>query len=155
MNWDQRQFFIVLDIRVLSLLVLLLLISCEDNLSVVRDETFNDPFSLKVGETVRLQPDNLIVGFQKVINDSRCPSNARCIWEGIADLQLWILKLGLDTAYVKASIYGYVTKSSTDRHLAVEVLGYRMTVLQLDPYPGTHIDSSLPNYVATIRVSKI
>ena len=131
------------------------LVSCEDENLVIPTQSLDNPFTLKVGERIRLYPDNLQVGFQKVISDSRCPSNARCIWEGIADLQLWLLKPGLDTVYVKASIRGYVTKSNTDGHVAVDALGYRIKVLQLDPYPKTDQRPNPSDYIATLRVSRL
>ena len=97
--------------RIVCLILFLFLTSCEDEGLVTQTETFGNPFWLKVGQSVRLQPDNLQLGFQQVMNDSRCPSDVVCVWEGIADLQLWLLKPGSNPVYFKASIYGYVTQS--------------------------------------------
>ncbi len=129
--------------------------SCEDNSFAPEYQRLDDPFALKVGNRVTLHPDNFQIGFQKVISDSRCPSDAVCVWEGIADTQIWLLKSGADSIFINLSILGYVTKSSTSRHIAVDTLGYRIKLLQLDPYPKTTPRPAPSEYNAMILVSKL
>lgn len=135
--------------KVLCFPVFLLFASCEIDESVIPSQPFGNAIELKIGQSIRFLPDYLQVGFQKVRSDSRCPIGAQCIWEGIADLQLWLVKPGLDSVYVKASIYG------SGRPVVVDTLGYRITLLQLDPYPKTDNRPKPSDYIATIRVSKI
>lgn len=48
-----------------------------------------EEFTLALGESVGIERKNVIVKFEKVIEDSRCPMNARCIWEGNARIAIW------------------------------------------------------------------
>jgi len=47
-----------------------------------------EEFTLALGESVGIDQKNVIVAFEKVVEDSRCPMNARCIWEGNARIAL-------------------------------------------------------------------
>ena len=48
--------------------------------SVVNLPQYNIPFTLRVGETATL-PEGMSVKLEK-IDDSRCPANVQCIWQG-------------------------------------------------------------------------
>jgi hypothetical protein len=41
-------------------------------------------FQLAIGESVGVEGGVFIIEFSSVLDDSRCPMNARCIWEGNA-----------------------------------------------------------------------
>jgi hypothetical protein len=47
-----------------------------------------EEFNLALGESVRIFQKNAIVLFDRVIDDSRCPVDARCIWEGNARISI-------------------------------------------------------------------
>ena len=140
------------------LFILLLIIeSCKNDTSIVSSGSFGNTFTLKVGQTVTIQPGNLKVGFERVASDSRCPTGAMCFWEGMAQLRLWLLPPGTDTVFVQSTISGYVTQSDTCCHKYVDTVGYRVKLMQLDPYP--RIDGPLPpessDYIAYLQVSKL
>ena len=41
-----------------------------------------DTVTLKLGESVRVDPAGLMVSFDSVLADSRCPAQAACVWAG-------------------------------------------------------------------------
>ena len=115
---------------------------------------FGEPFSLKVGKKCEMIPDNLAIGFRKVIADSRCPLEVNCVWEGRADLDVWLRPAGEDTVFIIPHIFGYVTREYSMQHVSVDTLGYKITLRQLDPYPKHDITNDYSNYVAEFVVTK-
>ena len=49
-----------------------------------------EEFSLALGESVGIDQSGVSVGFKAVVEDSRCPMNARCIWEGNARIAILV-----------------------------------------------------------------
>jgi hypothetical protein len=47
-----------------------------------------EEFQLAQGESVGVKGGGFIIEFSKVLDDSRCPMNARCVWEGNARIAL-------------------------------------------------------------------
>lgn len=50
--------------------------------------------SLAVGQAVAIESENLVIKFNKVIEDSRCPVNAVCVWAGNGKVELEIQDIG-------------------------------------------------------------
>lgn len=72
------------------LLVLALLGACGEPTAVLRPITLGEPFVLAPGEGVVLPGNELGVGFQQVLEDSRCPEDALilCLWAGRVRLRM-------------------------------------------------------------------
>ena len=47
-----------------------------------------EEFTLALGEAVGIEQKGILLRFEKVVEDSRCPMNARCIWEGNARIEI-------------------------------------------------------------------
>lgn len=48
---------------------------------------------LKEGQTVFLEKEQMNVSFNKILEDSRCPENARCIWSGVATAEVELMSV--------------------------------------------------------------
>jgi hypothetical protein len=119
------------------------------------DVNLNQPFQLKVGESINLIPDNLKIGFNNVLSDSRCPVGVVCFWEGEADINIWLLKNRTDTIHSILKIRGYVGIQDSIRHKYIDTVGYRITLMQLDPYPHHPIPNDFSIYKAALNVSRL
>lgn len=99
---------------------------------------------LKVGQT-RTFAGGLTVNFVGVQGDSRCPSDADCVWAGSAKVALRVKE---GTGKVKAIELntGMAPKQMTIGMYDVELLG-------LSPYPMTTVKIDRNSYVARIRVT--
>ena len=139
----------------LLLLFLILLATCDNEESENIYVNINETFTLKCGESVIVKPDNLDLGFYEVISDSRCPTNLRCFWEGVAEIKVWICEPGQSAKFIKLPIYGDVTYDDTIRHVVIDTLGYQLSLLQLDPYPDEFEERDYSEYEATIFISNI
>lgn len=65
------------------LLLLLLAAACGGGAGEVEAE-LGQEFSLTIGQTASIQGEQLNLKFLEVVNDSRCPRNVTCIWQGQA-----------------------------------------------------------------------
>jgi len=69
-----------------------LLLACsqkEEKLPLV-DDKLGETLTLKIGEVVEVNGEALIVTFDKIIDDSRCPTGVDCFWEGQAEVNLLV-----------------------------------------------------------------
>ena len=139
----------------LLLLFLTLIAACDNEEPENVYVNINEIFTLKCGESVTVKPDNFDIGFCEVISDSRCPTNLQCFWEGVAGIKVWICESGQAANFIKLPIYGYVALEDTMNHVTVDTLGYRLSLLQLDPYPYEHEERDYSEYEATIFISNI
>ena len=137
--------------RILFLFILIF-VSCKTTNQSTNDvspeQTNGDQLWLKIGEKKVLEPDGLEVSFRQLLEDSRCPKDVVCVWEGRAEIQLWLIKEGPDSIFVNVSIPQYPRSP-------IDVLGYRITLLQLDPYPRTDITYQPSDYKALLDVLKL
>jgi hypothetical protein len=106
-------------------------------------------FNLKVDQTITVKPDNIIVKFLSVTEDSRCPSDVVCVWAGQVSILINVTKNGENLGDIT------LTLGVSNPDLAVKnVSGYNVKVVAVNPYPiSTHkIEPS--EYIVTLIVSK-
>jgi hypothetical protein len=96
--------------------------------------------SVAYGEAVTL-PDGAIFRFAGVVEDSRCPADATCIWQGRA-----VVALTIDDARFKVAYLG--------EDASIEAAGYMVTVHEVQPYPLASQPTDVEDYVVTVSVSK-
>jgi hypothetical protein len=48
------------------------------------------PFGLAIGQTATVAETGLQVGFQRVLEDSRCPTQVNCVWAGRVTVELQV-----------------------------------------------------------------
>ncbi|PHM10191.1 hypothetical protein [Nostoc sp. 'Peltigera malacea cyanobiont' DB3992] len=111
--------------------------------------TFNTPFYLKYGKTAYLPTENIEIKFSKVIQDSRCPSDVTCIWQGQVIIGLDIIKNGKQVSTLMLTLV-----PGRDA-LPIQFLDkYSVTLIGVSPYPNSKKTIALKDYIAKIVVSK-
>lgn len=103
-------------------------------------EKLDDPFVIKLHQTIYV--DTLSVEFLK-IEDSRCPSDVTCVWEGRASV---ILRIYNQTQYQTITL-------TTDQNLTFNIDSYEIHLIDVLPYPVSTKDIS-DEYTAKINISK-
>jgi hypothetical protein len=111
-----------------------------------RSVDLGDSFDLGVGESATLKNEGLTVTFNGVDEDSRCPSDVDCFWEGDAEVNVTISKPG----YTPLNTVLHTTLSPQ----AASYNGYTVTLNGLAPYPVSTSTIDLDDYVATFTVTK-
>lgn len=88
--------------------------------------------------------DDTHLCFDSVISDSRCPANLVCIWQGMAEVQLTLIK--------HSNTHVFKLALSSDTTLA----GYKIELLELNPYPGLPPTIPPSNEIrAKVKVTKL
>lgn len=75
------------------------------------NETLKDKnvtFSLKYQKMKYIESIKLQIGFEDVLEDSRCPFGAVCLWEGVAKIKLWLKENNRDTLRIISTISGII-----------------------------------------------
>ncbi len=119
----------------------------------------DNSFQLEAGQTALIEPQGPIVEFVEVVEDSRCPADVTCIWEGRAVILIRIsssgdvLGFGIQELTLEAGLVDPVNDS-------VEGVSdsYLFELVALDPYPQTtnkdaDAQEEQPGYTATLVVS--
>ncbi len=88
--------------------------------------------------------------FDSVVNDSRCPANAICVWEGTAVAQFTFHKQN-ETYPLKLATNAIPGQFSKDTTIA----GYKIEFINLHPYPGTDPNPVPANTRAEVRVTRL
>ena len=102
--------------------------------------------TLKVGQEVQVD-SVLSLGLLGVPADSRCPMAADCVWAG--DGAVWI-------AYAAGTGPSHPdTLHTTLDPKAAKFAGFRITLLELQPYPVTSGSIPQSQYAATFRIQRL
>ncbi len=102
-------------------------------------------FSLNIGESATLSDQGIVVHFTNVLEDSRCPEDVECFWEGT-------VSLALEISYEGSYLGEYILNSS-NLHKA-SFMGYYVKLLILDPYPVSTVTIQKSEYIGTFIVSE-
>jgi hypothetical protein len=101
---------------------------------------------LGVGESRTVGSEGLVVGFENILHDSRCPLGVFCIWEGDAGAQIWSDHPTEPKTVVELHTHGGFQRD-------FDFAGYNIALTKVIPYPvyGEFIDPD--EYVVRLTVS--
>lgn len=103
--------------------------------------------TLRMGEEKSVGGSVVRVVFARVVEDSRCPIDAVCVWAGNAVVELGI-RAGMGPTFP-------IQLNSTLEPQAAEWNGVRMTFLELQPAPRAATPTRPEDYVVKIRVESV
>ena len=108
----------------------------------------------KEGESMFLKDHDMTFTFTKMLEDSRCPKEVNCVWEGVATAEIELM--GTYTRPVKVKLS---TQSNPQRGYDNKAFfnGYRYTLVEANPYPtaGAGFAANSGKYVIGIKVDKV
>jgi hypothetical protein len=90
---------------------------------------------------------NLVIGFDQLLNESRCPSGLECFWEGDAAIQIHVSRNGDDR-------HDYELHTHPDYGSLVTYDGWTLALVELRPYPPPDTVPVPDDYVAVLEVEK-
>lgn len=108
--------------------------------------TLSATIELGVGEWKSVGDQGLIVGFEYIKHDSRCPSDALCFWEGDA-----VALIGADHPEEEKTIVELHTFSDFKRGFVFN--GYYIALKKVTPYPRTDVIIDPDDYVVALTIS--
>ena len=106
------------------------------------------PFQLRVNQTASIDSLNLSIGFVAVREDSRCPSDVVCVWEGQTTISV-----SVQSANLTPSNFNLTSRGGESNLSVRDFRDFSIRLLEIAPYPKSteHIGTS--DYVATLVVT--
>ena len=102
---------------------------------------------LAPGASARLTDTNLIVYFEEVVEDSRCPTGVSCVWEGDA-----AVRIRIDNPKVSLSRYTLHTNSQFVRE--AEQDGVLLRLVDVAPHPLADRKTQPDDYRVTLSIKR-
>ena len=102
---------------------------------------------LGIGRSVVIPEEGLSIGFESVLEDSRCPLGAVCIWEGNARIVVRIGKWGDRDTTAQLSTFLAPREAV--------YLNYMVRLLALEPVPVEGVPTDTARYKVTLVVRRI
>jgi hypothetical protein len=113
------------------------------------ETTLNTQFQLKYGQNAQIRTERLEVNFIEVTEDSRCPSDVACIWQGQVTVGLNLTKNGKNFGKLN------LTLSPDGNNLAMQSFDrYTVKLMQVLPYPKSDQKTRIADYSVTLVVSR-
>ena len=140
----------------LPILLIFTLYNCETEpvlATLEQDYQLKDTIEIPFQSIVSISTENLQIGFQKVIEESRCPHEWDCLWKGNSTIALSVQK-GDGIADIELTAQG-----RCDEHCGnvVQVGQYNIQLLDIFPYPDNNNyspQSNTDNYSVVVIVTK-
>jgi len=108
---------------------------------------FGREFKLRDGEAAQVGREGLVIRFERVTGDARCPVGDPCVSDGDAVVLVTLRQ----QSNAPVSIELHTNPASTTE---ARYLGYRVRLVRLEPRPVGEQPVPLPQYWATFVVSK-
>ena len=113
--------------------------------AVEYDAPLGAEFTAATGKPVRM--DGISIVFVKLVEDSRCPKNVTCIWQGEAKVAL--------TALVGANAHELTLSTQPPAAASADVEGFRIELRDVAPYPDATVRRASMDYTVKLRVTRI
>ena len=104
-----------------------------------------ETMTVRVGQQKTVGKGDLKVSFIKLIEDSRCPANAKCVWAGNAKIKIAVSRPGNAKRTFELNT-GLEPRSVT-------VFGYEIKLTNVAPYPGTTAQTDPSKSVAKLQTA--
>jgi hypothetical protein len=114
----------------------------------MREVQYYDPIVLQYAEVVKITGFDFIFRFSD-INDSRCPEDVVCVWEGeaVVFIDCWTESRYLGVIEIKAPPAEPQSGGVTGNHSYY----YRFTCTAVDPYPNSPATTLKEDYTVTLE----
>jgi hypothetical protein len=122
---------------------------CETDLELKSTLPLNDTIEIANFETLYNYENKLILRMDSVLNDSRCPSNVQCVWEGNAEVRFLFTVDSIQTDFVLNTNGGMQFNSDT------VIGGFSIKLLDLSPYPEDPGEILQVEYFSVVVVEAI
>ena len=103
-------------------------------------------FDIKVGQEATISSQQLLLKFLSVSEDSRCPIGTNCVWEGNGKVNIKLTAQGHTSVAIELNTAKSLPSEAT-------YLSYKISLLDLQPYPSAGRTIQQSEYIATVTVS--
>lgn len=108
---------------------------------------------LKEGESKFLKDQEMTVTFKSITEDSRCPKDVNCVWQGVATAQVELMGLYTRPRMVTLNTYNDANKGYSKSEV---FNGYEVSVVELSPQPTSekNYKNLKGNYKIGLKIQK-
>ena len=106
------------------------------------------PFALTFGQIASMEDEGIVIEFGDVTEDSRCPVNVTCVWEGQVTVALNISRDGKEPGS-----FSLTSRTGHEKLAVADIDGYSIRLVKVEPLK-TKEKIELAEYIITLRVSK-
>ena len=103
-------------------------------------------FTIGIGKSARITGEDMVITFDEVIGDSRCPQNVTCVWAGVASMRVTIIRQNVNYSMA-------LNESGLAEQSQADFIDYTLTY-SLNPYPIAGKEISSKEYRLTMTVTK-
>ena len=107
---------------------------------------WNSPFSLRLNQMAQIPLHDIQIRFSKILEDSRCPSDVQCVWEGNVRIQLDILK---EERELRSIDFSLGADNITRMYLLDK---FYLELIRVESYPTSSSDETLPSDYSAVFV---
>jgi hypothetical protein len=123
-------------------LMLMLAFAVSPAVAAKRTETLK----VQINKEKSFAKAKLNVRFVELVEDSRCPADAQCVWAGNAKIKIRVTMNGRSHD---------ITLDTNGPHQATTTEGYSIKLISLTPAPRSNIRIDRNGYVATFEAVKL
>jgi hypothetical protein len=133
------------------ILIILIAVYCKRETSTYTSAleklfVLESSFEVKKGEIYRDANSRIFIHLDSVVNDSRCPKDAICVWAGNAEVR-FVFSVNIDTVNFVLNTHPSFRSDSL-------IHGYRIKLITLEPYPESVGGIKQDNYKAELKITK-
>lgn len=133
----------------LFLVCILSLISCLNERPCQNFE-LGETFEFSYQEQVTHCTEPISITFLELSQDSRCPENVTCVWQGLAQIKILVSVNGQEKPFDLSTYPPHQGIPSE-----IFYLGYKIALVDLKPYPNTTRKYRIEDYQAYLLIDKV
>ncbi|MCD9855855.1 hypothetical protein LUD75_14110 [Epilithonimonas sp. JDS] len=124
----------MMNIKTIFCIPLLLLMSnCKTQTSQTETATVaNNTVTIGLEQQAKIPNSKVAIQFREVVEESRCPVDVTCVWEGIAIISVDAVS-GNQKQNFQVATRDFLQKNVTK---SFNFSGYKFTLVELKPQPG-------------------
>ena len=126
--------------KVIYLIVLSFMLSCQSSISA-GEVSLGEDFEMEFGQNLTIPQESVRIQFKDVLEDSRCPEGATCIWAGNAKIAILLNE-------TEANLNTYLEPKQS------RMSRYTVDLISVKPYPKVGVEVKKEDYVAKLRITK-
>ena len=107
------------------------------------------PITLEFSRIASVEDEKILIEFTDLTEDSRCPVNVTCVWEGQVTVALNISMDGKESGSLNLT-----SRAGHEKLALADFNGYSIRLAKVEP-PKTQDEIELSEYIITLIFSKI
>ncbi len=128
--------------------------SPERTAGPANDEITEGIIALQWRQALLIQPEEITITFEQVLEESRCPLEVVCVWEGMTVVELSLQKSGQPATTFTLSDHDIERLNSECCWKEVQIWGLTFRYIMLEPYPVYDVTPDSTDYRLQLEIGR-